>query len=130
MCHILPFVHAFTGCDTTSRIYGIGKGLVLKKAVKDSNFKTQAEVFMNTSSPTDIETAGENEFKCVYNGKTNEDLDALRFRKFVQKVNTSKVVVQVQTLPPTKSAARYHSLRTYFQVQTWLGNDLNPLDLG
>ena len=90
MCHILPFIHAFTGCDTTSRIYGIGKGIVLKKAVKDSNFKTQANVFMNTSSPIDIETAGENEFKCVYNGKTNEDLDALRFRKFVQKVNTSK----------------------------------------
>ncbi|KAH3772770.1 hypothetical protein DPMN_174116 [Dreissena polymorpha] len=67
---------------------------------------------MNTSSHSTIEEAGENAFKCVYNRNQIEDLDALRFRKFVQKVNTSNNVVQVETLPPTKAAARFHSFRT------------------
>ncbi|KAH3890222.1 hypothetical protein DPMN_014295 [Dreissena polymorpha] len=44
----------YKGCDTTSRIYGIGKGVVLKKALNDSNFKNQAKVFMNTSSHSTI----------------------------------------------------------------------------
>ena len=39
-------------------------------------------------------------------------------------------MVQVQTLPPTKAAARFHSFRTYLQVQTWLNIELNPLEWG
>ena len=31
MCRMLPFIHAVTGCDTTSRIFGIGKAAALKK---------------------------------------------------------------------------------------------------
>ena len=30
-CRLLPFIHALTGCDTTSRVYGISKGAALKK---------------------------------------------------------------------------------------------------
>ena len=26
ICRVLPVVHALCGCDTTSRLYGIGKG--------------------------------------------------------------------------------------------------------
>ena len=33
LCHVLPVIHAITGCDTTSRLFGIGKGLVLKKVM-------------------------------------------------------------------------------------------------
>ena len=36
----------------------------------------------------------------------------------------------IAVLPPTSAAAEQHSLRTYFQVQTWMDNDLNPLDWG
>ena len=31
LCKILPIIHAISGCDTTSRIDGIGKGTALKK---------------------------------------------------------------------------------------------------
>ena len=34
------------------------------------------------------------------------------------------------SLPPTDAAARFHSLRTYHQVQKWLGNDLSPTNWG
>ena len=30
-CRLLPFIHALTGCDTTSRVNGISKGAALKK---------------------------------------------------------------------------------------------------
>ena len=45
-------------------------------------------------------------------------------------MNTSSTVVQVQTLPPTKVAARFHSFRVYLQVQTWIGHRLDPLEWG
>ena len=45
-CHLLPFIHALTGCDTTSRIYGISKGAALKKSTADQQFKLHAEIFL------------------------------------------------------------------------------------
>ena len=45
LCDNLLFVHAFLGCDTTSSIFGIGKGLALKKYLKDCNFRKCASVF-------------------------------------------------------------------------------------
>jgi hypothetical protein len=36
--HYLPFLHAIAGCDTTSRLFGIGKGVPLKKIKDDSGF--------------------------------------------------------------------------------------------
>ena len=38
--------------------------------------------------------------------------------------------MQVRSLPPTGNAAQYHSLRVYQQVQSWLGNDLEPTEWG
>lgn len=38
--------------------------------------------------------------------------------------------MQLSNLPPTRSAAHQHLNRTYFQIQKWLGQDLNPLDWG
>ncbi|GFY54545.1 uncharacterized protein TNIN_441451 [Trichonephila inaurata madagascariensis] len=34
--------------------------------------------------------------------------------------------VQLANLPPTSAAAHQHINRVYYQVQTWLGNDLKP----
>ena len=34
ICSQLLFIHAFTGCDSTSRIFGIGKKTAFKKLVK------------------------------------------------------------------------------------------------
>ncbi|CAG2249501.1 unnamed protein product [Mytilus edulis] len=39
VCNILSFIHAFSGCDTTSRIFGQGKGMVFKKIVLTLNYK-------------------------------------------------------------------------------------------
>ena len=39
LCLLLPFVLAVSGSDTTSRLYGVGKGAALRKLRSDSAFK-------------------------------------------------------------------------------------------
>nr|CAI5852294.1 unnamed protein product [Callosobruchus analis] len=38
--------------------------------------------------------------------------------------------VQLVSLPPTSGAAHQHFNRVYYQVQTWLGHDLEPQEWG
>ena len=71
----------------------------------------------------------------MYKGAVGDTLDKLRLQRFHQKVATSTRFVQPENLPPTSSAAKYHSLRVYRQVQIWkgeskLGPHLHPQDLG
>ena len=116
VCNNIFFIHAILGCDTTPRLHGIGKGTSLKKFCESHHFRNQAKVFNNTSaSKKEVIEVGEKALVCLYNGKSGETLDCLRYRRYCQ--------VQPQNLPPTSAAATYHSLRVYFQVQQWKGVD-------
>ena len=130
-CKLLPLSHALTGCDTTSRIYGISKPAVLKSLLKDDTFRILSASFLNANSKVDIIKAGEDLIIHLFGGVSVEGLDLLRFRKFANKVMASSSSVQVHTLPPTSAAAAFHSQRVYLQVQTWIGNNsLAPEDWG
>ena len=48
-CHLLPLLHSLTGCDSTSRLFGIGKGIVLKR-LNQEYLKAHGQLFMNTTS--------------------------------------------------------------------------------
>jgi len=54
LCLLLPFVHAVSGSDTTSRLYGVGKGAALRKLRSDSAFKKAPFVFIRQSSLEEI----------------------------------------------------------------------------
>ena len=113
----LPFLHAVNGFDTTSRLYGIGKGVPLKK-MGDPVFMAASTTFCTKGqTPEKIISKGEKALVCLNNGKQGVNLDTLRYRRFCEKVATSVSSVQVQSLPPTSAAAKYHSLRVYLQVQ-------------
>ena len=57
--HLL-FLHAVLGCDTTSRLYGVGKSVSLKKFLKNDDLKKVADVFHNeNSSEEEVAEAGE-----------------------------------------------------------------------
>ncbi|KAK6172757.1 hypothetical protein SNE40_016353 [Patella caerulea] len=101
VCHLLPFVHAMTGCDTTSRLFGMGKGIALRKLNSDPQFRGNAEVFSNEASKKDIICAGEKTLTCLYGGRSDEDLDALRYRRFCERVSSSNTSVSVHSPPPT-----------------------------
>ena len=130
MCELMLILHAFSGCDTVSRVFGFGKPAVLKKAKQDREFSRHAGVFITDSTPDEVKEAGEQLFIRLYNGQEAEGLDKLRYRHFLQKVSTRNTVVQVQSLPPTESAAKYHSFRTYSQVQYWIHGNTRPEEWG
>lgn len=131
VCKVLPVIHAVSGCDTTSKLHGVGKGATMKKFIESQVLKDLGGVFLKESVKEDIINAGEQIISFLYGGVPLEGLDVLRYKKFANRVLTSKEVIQVHTLPPTTEAATYHSLRTYLQVQTWIeGKELNASDFG
>ena len=75
----------------------------------------------STSSHDDIREYGTKALVCVYGGG-EEALDVLRRKKFGDKVMKNLKSVDVQRLPPTEDAAKYHSYRVYLQTQVWMGN--------
>ena len=132
VCTNILFLHTILGCDTTSRIHGIGKGGALKHFEVNTIFRQQASVFMDPeSTQQDVILAGERSIICLYGGKADDSLDVLRYTRFCQKVASGSSLLQPENLPPTSSAAAFHSKRVYYQVQEWKGNhELLPLDWG
>jgi|688.fasta_scaffold1533422_1 hypothetical protein len=48
VCNSLLFVHAVLGCDTTSRLHGVGKGMALKLAISNNkDFLEAANIFLH-----------------------------------------------------------------------------------
>ena len=65
--HLL-YIHALTGCDTTSALYEQGKVKALKLAQKqDANLCTHMDVFLlHSSTCEDVTTAGEQFLHVLY----------------------------------------------------------------
>ena len=116
-CKHILFMHAVLGCDTTSRLFGIGKGAILKKIRVNAALKQAADVFDKVSATTNvIEDAGEKALVAIYNGKKNDTLNGLQLTGYSEKVAKSLSRVEPKSLPPTSAAAKYHSHRVFYQV--------------
>ena len=60
----------------------------------------------------------------------DESLDKARLRIFHVAVNKGAVGLECKKLPPTSAAAAQHSLRVYWQIQSWMGHDLYCTEWG
>jgi hypothetical protein len=121
ICTNVLFGHAIGGCDTTSSLVSMDKREPLLRLMNSPLFRQQAEVFATESNTQEaITVAGERTLVLLYRGKEDDSLNTLRCFKYLQKLSTSKSALEPKTLPPTASAAQFHSLLTYFQVQVWL----------
>ena len=58
----------------------------------------------------------EKELVSLHGGSYAEGFDSLRYKWFCDKVSKSTPPVDTQSFPPTSAAAKYHSLRVYYQV--------------
>ena len=75
------FAHAILGCDTTSRVFSLGKGLALKYIRTDSYLIKQASVFFDKNAIEDnIIKAREAALVFFYKGIAGETLDELRLQ--------------------------------------------------
>lgn len=126
--HLL-FAHAMGGCKTTSQLHNIGKVSLFSK-LDQGQFAKLAEVFCCPNSSEEcIINAGKGVVISLYNGKANETLNKLRYRKFIEKSKRGTTVTG-KMLPPTEAATKFHSLRVFYQIQAWMQNKLNPLNFG
>ena len=131
ICGNILFVHAFLGCDTTSRLFGIGKAAGLKLVKENETLREQAEVFRSVKSSNDqVIAAGERAMTIVQKGNLNDHQDTMRYQSFQELVTTRKKAIHPSMLPPTSAATKYHSLRVFHQVQQWQGNTLPAEDWG
>ena len=127
------FVHAPTGCDTTSAVYRKGKRLPFRKLQAQPALCTAVQVFNDPRTSRDHIAAAGEAFLCVlYGGKIDDNLAVKRLKLYLQTIAKQKVCAKfdLATLPPTSAAARQHSFRVYHQVQQWRGIALDPTDWG
>ena len=103
--------------DTTSCLYGIGKGLALASSKQAVCFMSRQKMFTH-----DVVDAGEKALVLVYNGKLTDTLDSLRNKWFCEKVASKISLIKPQSLPPTLAAVKYCSLHVYLQVKDQLQN--------
>ncbi|GBN26211.1 hypothetical protein AVEN_76596-1 [Araneus ventricosus] len=100
------FIQDFSGCDTRSALFGYG----------ETKFCSLLEKKTDT-------------WKKKYKGNPRTsacDLNHLCYALFTQ--SATKARSTLACLPPTVDAARFHALRSYLQIQKWLGHERNPLD--
>lgn len=124
-------MHAITGCDTTCALFKKGKINVLKLLQKRPDLREAAEVFKQENCPPDtLINCGIQFILAMYGApKTETSLDNYRYLSFAKCTRLNKPV-QLSSLPPTAAAAQQHLFRVYYQIQTWLGRDLDPKQYG
>ena len=106
VCDNILFIHAILGCDVTSRLFGLGKCLTVKRIKSDFQLCQQAKVFNQIGqAKEDIIVAGERALVSLYGGAKEEGLDVLRYRQFCDKISKGTSHVEPRTLPPTSVAA-------------------------
>ena len=125
------------GCDKMSSVWH-RKGCLPVKGNEESPFLSTRGCFcggtkFHRKTSSKLKKMLLLAFTLVFKSTKDQDrLDNLRCQRFTEKVLKSLKVVERQTLPPTPAAAKFHSLRVYFQVNEWKGNplDLDPKEWG
>ena len=126
--------HALGGCDTTSSIYGLGKGSLLKKIMKCESVTSAIDTVQDTNA-TQIEVAeaGMQLMVMMYGGKQSDKLNEMRYTTYCHLAATSTSSPKPEKLPPTERAAFFHILRVHIQAVRWKtlnADELDPLDWG
>ena len=122
-------IHAFLGCDQTSRLHGIGKNRILQSVELKDLAKEVSSVFnAPNSSKQQVEDAGKKLHLAVMKSK-DVSLDKLRERVFMSRVGKCQKI-KAEQLPPTEDSARQHYFRVYGQVQEWRGSTIDPTEWG
>ena len=134
LCSHLLFIHAFTGCDTTSRVFGVGKKPFFQKFVHgDKDIESCAVCFTSPGQTyAKVEECGNKAMVLLFGGKPTDSLATLRCNILKKKVVSATCFVTPERLPPTESATKFHARRCYYQIMTWLGKetDLDAEDWG
>lgn len=136
--NIVAFLHAFTGCDTTSCFYRMGKNKLIDRVPHDKLIELASVFYNKNASCDEIASSTYNLIVELYTNKAEKQLieksgsmslNDLRYLHFSKaKIKTK---FSLESLPPTEGAAKQHGYRVFYQLQNWLGNtDLQAIDWG
>lgn len=102
LCAQQLFLSAFTECDSTSRIQGIGKKSVFQKLLKgDQVLQSCAIAFSLPGTNTaDIVSLGSQAKAAIFGGNSYCTLAAWRHQARTKKVVTAKSFIHPEHLPP------------------------------
>lgn len=122
-CKTLLFVHALTGCDTTSALFGKSKSSAFKSITKSKKLCEWASHF---GSSEDITTKdylidiGCKFIESLYGSNSEgSKLNILRYELYIRKIASAEKEFDIARLPPTENAAKYHLLRVHLQCFIW-----------
>ena len=131
-CSRILVAHAIGGCDTTSAIFGFGKGKIFNKLNDDKTLHSHCVTLLSESATADdVGMSGVRILTSLYGGKDSESLGELRYKAFCNTSLSRRFMAE--RLPPSESAARLHAKRAHLQVVIWasLGKtSLAPTDWG
>lgn len=132
------FLHAFTGSDTTSAFHAIGKVQFCKTFEKTIDLHKHAEQFKCKNVVVDeLVDSGLQLSLALYGAPyefrsrcqtTSQLVEEWRLLMYTNASKSKKV--DLRKIIPTVDGLTQHIKRVYFQIQTWLGEKLNPLDWG
>jgi hypothetical protein len=130
----LLVIHAISGCDTTSCLFGHGKVSVFNKMSKTRGIQHLIDVLESVNAKHDeVMFAGCALLAILYGGSAEDKLNLLRYKAYMHITATSTQLLCPERLPPTESAARYHSYRVHLQTLQWKllsTTEVNPRDWG
>ena len=67
-----------------------------------------------------VESNGCKAMIALFNADQKDTLASIRYSMLCKKVARAKMFVTPERLPPTASACKFHSLRTYYQIMEWI----------
>lgn len=121
----MKFMQNFYSCMLSqvviplSSIHVVGKTTVSGKILPNRYLQEAGLVFTAANinrSYKELESVRKKAMPNVFTGNINQFFSFLCQNQLVQKVSSTKFFVTLETLPSTKSATRYHSFQTCFQI--------------
>ena len=108
VCNDLLFLHAFTGCNSVSRVFGIGKKSGFQWIIKrEKIMKDCSKTFFQPKQTQEVvETNGSKAMIALLNGDRKDSLALNRYNNLCKKVARAKMFVTSELLPPTISASK------------------------
>lgn len=127
----IAFLHAVTGCDTTSSLFKKGKNQAFKLLQSNETLRQKVSAFNDTNATKEnIAQAGEY-LTLLYKGRvSSDDLSKTSFKCYKKVIAKQPVYgkFDLSVLPPTSGAAKQQSYRVFHQVQSWHGVELPATD--
>ena len=110
MCSQLMFIHAVTGFDMTSRIFGVGKKTAFQKLAKgDPLIRSCAIAFTIPNQTTEvINNLGCQVIAVDSGAKDTDSVATMRYNRCSKKIVSASSFVTRESLPPTESATKLH----------------------